>query len=138
MNDFASSGCLSTRDLPTSAGCPDGDSLEVYISVGDRQSPSVSLSGDIHGEDIGRFYDAIAQVAAQVGDQVVLDLSAVTSWTVLAQVGVLHAARELAARHCQLVLVGASRDLRGQGEGLDVVNRVQLLAVGREPSWGSG
>jgi hypothetical protein len=103
------------------------------ISIGDRQSPAVRLSGDLHGDDVGRVYDAIAQVDAQDGDQVVLDLSGVTSWTILAQAGVLHAARELAARRCHLVLVGASKDLCGQGRRLDVVNRVKLLLEGEQP-----
>lgn len=104
------------------------------ISTMDRECRSVHLAGDIHGEDVRRFYEALGGMGATEGQAIVVDLTEVTSWTVLAQAAFLHAALELAARQCQLLLVGASHELCEQSRGLDVLNRVHQLATRSAPS----
>jgi anti-anti-sigma regulatory factor len=124
MSNYPSSNCRGATP-PTSPG----------LLKGAARPPSLRLSGEIHGSDLGLVNDAIARMDKRVGQRVVLDLSRVTSWSIIAQAGVLSAARDLAARHCQLVLVGASPDLRQQGKGLDVVNKVHSLAFKDKGSW---
>jgi hypothetical protein len=107
----------------------------MHISFGDPKSPLVYVAGDIRGADVGRFCDVLAQVDARAGQSVYLDLSGVTAWSIVAQAAVLCAARELAAKRCRLVLVGAGLGLRRQSQHLDVFNRVQALGSTGEPWW---
>ena len=109
----------------------------MHLSFGDPGSPMVSVSGEIHGADLERFIDALALLEAGRGQSVYLDLSGVTSWSVVAQMAVLSAARALSARRSPLVLVGASLGLRRQSQALDVFNRVHALASKGEPWWRS-
>ena len=109
----------------------------MHLSFGDLGSPALSVSGEIHAADVGRFCDALAQLEGR-GEPVYLDLSGVTSWSVVAQVAVLSAARELGARRSPLVLVGASLGLRRQSQRLDVFNRVHALASNGATWWRAG
>lgn len=110
----------------------------MHLRFGDAGGPTISVSGEIHCADIERFSDALTQVTARGGRSVYLDLSGVTSWSIVAQIAVLSVARELSARRSPLVLVGASLDLRRQSQRLDVFNRVHALASQGEPWWGTG
>ena len=62
------------------------------------------------------------------GQTVTLDLSRVTTWSVLAQAMIVGVARELALSQSRLVLVGASLGLRVQSQKVDVFRRVRALA----------
>jgi hypothetical protein len=107
----------------------------MHVSFGDPRSPTVYVSGDIRGADVERFCDVLAQLDARRGESVYLDLSDLTSWSIVAQMGVLGAARELAAKRSRLVLVGASLGLRRRSQRLDVFNRVHALASKGERWW---
>ena len=85
-------------------------------------------SGEIHAEDVSVIYDQ-AMSAAWAGRQTVtLDLSRVTTWSVLAQAMIVGVARELAKSQSRLVLVGASLGLRLQSQQIDVFTRVRAFA----------
>jgi hypothetical protein len=85
-------------------------------------------SGEIHAEDVSEIYEQ-AMAAAWAGRQTItLDLSRVTTWSVLAQAMIVGVARELARSQSSLVLVGASLGLRLQSQRVDVFTRVRAFS----------
>ena len=85
-------------------------------------------SGEIHAEDASQIYEQAMSAAWAGGQTVTLDLSRVTSWSVLAQAMIVGVARELARSQSSLVLVGAGLGLRLQSQQVDVFTRVRALA----------
>jgi len=103
------------------------------VRGGAADAQPLGVSGELHGADVSRFFDEAVSSAWAGGQRVVLDLSGVTSWSILAQAMVLGLARELAHRHCSLVLVGAGLGLRLQSQRLDVFTQVRALARRGDP-----
>jgi len=85
-------------------------------------------SGEIHAEDVSKIYEQAMAAAWAGGQTVTLDLSRVTTWSVLAQAMIVGVARELARSHSSLVLVGAGLGLRLQSQQVDVFTRVRAFA----------
>jgi len=100
---------------------------------GAADAPLLRVSGEIHGADVSRFFDEAVASAWAGGQRVVLDLSDVNHWSILAQAMVLGLARELAHRRCSLELVGAGLGLRLQSQRLDVFTKVRALARQGDP-----
>jgi len=88
---------------------------------------AVRVVGEVHGADIGVFWDALAAAVAQDGERVVLDLSELCSWSLVAQAMVLQVARQLQSRGRHLVLVAPSAQLRERSERLNVFGIVETL-----------
>jgi anti-anti-sigma regulatory factor len=86
---------------------------------------TVRVVGDVRGADIGVFWDALAAAVAQDGQHVVLDVSRLDSWSLVAQAMVLHVARQLQSRGRQLILVEPSDQLRSGSERLNVFGEVE-------------
>jgi len=80
-----------------------------------------------HAADVSRLYEQAVAASWAGGQTVVLDLTQVTRWSVVAQAMIVGMARELADRRSRLVLSGASLRLRLQSQQMDVFNKVRAL-----------
>lgn len=101
--------------------------IHAQRGVGLRPDPIVG-TGELRSADVSRMYDEAMATAWAGGQTVVLDLSAVRTWSVVAQAMIVGVARDLAAQRSRLVLTGASLGLRLQSQRLDVFNRVRRLS----------
>jgi ABC-type transporter Mla MlaB component len=95
-------------------------------------SNAVRIVGDVRGADIGPFWDVLVAAVTQGGKRVVLDLSELGSWSLVAQAMVLHVDRRLRPHGRHLVLLAPSAQLRAQSDRLDVFGVVETrpAAVG--------
>ena len=96
------------------------------VSIVDA-SHAVRVAGDAHGHDLEAFCDALAGVVTQQEDPVILDLSGLESWSLIAQAMVLRTERVLQSRGRHLVLLGPSPGLRAHGDRLNVFGTVETI-----------
>jgi anti-anti-sigma regulatory factor len=108
-------------------GSPDGFSWSPVVTASSTfgvDDPVLHLWGRVEGHGLLDLARSLDRAVSDSTGQVTLDLSAVESWSLLAQAMVLNTARVLAARHRHLVLVGASPTLRDQSVKLQLFERV--------------
>lgn len=85
----------------------------------------LTLSGAIGAADLAPLADALDRLVERpLGGTVVIDLSHVGSWSLLAQGMILSTARIISRRGGRLVLRGPSNELRLQSRHLDIFGRV--------------
>jgi len=85
-------------------------------------------TGELHAADVSRIHEQALAAAWAGGQTVVLDLTQVTGWSVVAQAMIVGVARDLAEQRSRLVLSGASLGLRLQSQQMDVFNKVRDLS----------
>lgn len=90
--------------------------------------PALVLCGTIDGTDLHHFADALEDLQYPGGSTVVIDLTGVTSWSMLAQAMILSTARIVSRHGSELVLYGPSISLRHQSKRMDVFGRVTTRA----------
>lgn len=88
----------------------------------------LECSGELHSADVSRLHEQAMAAAWAGGQTVMLDLTRVTRWSVVAQAMIVGVARDLAAQRSRLVLSGASLGLRLQSQRMDVFNQVRDLS----------
>lgn len=86
--------------------------------------PGLVLRGTIEGIDLRSFGEALEQVTREAGETILLDVSDVEQWSLLAQAMVLSVARRMSRRGGQLILCGPSADLRRQSRPMNVFDLV--------------
>jgi len=86
-------------------------------------------TGELHAADVSRIYEQAMAAAWAGGQTVVLDLTQVTRWSVVAQAMIVGVARDLAKQRSRLVLTGGSLRLRLQSQQIDVFNKVRELSA---------
>lgn len=85
---------------------------------------ALMLRGTIGSADLVYFSDVLDQASRESGRSVLVDLSGVESWSLLAQAIVLSAARRVGSRGDRMILRNASEDLRQESARMDVFGRV--------------
>jgi len=103
------------------------DAVVLTADFVDTQPRGVRVVGEVRGADIAVFWDALAAAVEQGDQRVVLDLSELESWSLVAQAMVLQVARQLASRGRHLVLVAPSQRLRDHDNRLNVFGTVDTL-----------
>lgn len=86
--------------------------------------PVLVLRGSIAGGDLIEFSDALERAARDSPDGLLLDLTDLEDWSLLAQAVVLRTARRLAADGRELVLCNPNERLRTASSQLDIFARV--------------
>jgi anti-anti-sigma regulatory factor len=87
----------------------------------------MTLPRNVTGRDVVMFGDALEIACRDYDGTVVIHLTEVRDWSLLAQAMVLSTARLLASRGGRLLLAGPSDELRRRSTTLDIFNRVETL-----------
>ena len=90
----------------------------------------VVVQGRIEGMALDEFGAALDAAARGSASRVIVDLAAVTHWSLLAQAMVLTTARRLSRRGARLVLLSPGSALRDESRSLRVFERVMTLPAG--------
>jgi len=90
-------------------------------------SPVLTIDGSIEGQDLAVFGQSLDRLCRRPVPTVMLDVSRVDEWSLLAQAMVLSSARRMTARGGQLVLCGPSVRLHAQSAALRVFDRVTTV-----------
>ena len=90
----------------------------------------VVVQGRIEGMALDAFGAALDAAARGSAPRVIVDLAAVTHWSLLAQAMVLTTARRLSRRGARLVLLSPGSALRDESRSLRVFERVMTLPAG--------
>ena len=85
---------------------------------------ALTLQGRVGGPELVALGTMLDAAVSEATGQVTVDVSAVDSWSLLAQAMVLNTARLLASQDRRLVLLDPSPALREQSERLQVFARV--------------
>jgi anti-anti-sigma regulatory factor len=95
------------------------------------RSQVLKICGDVGGANIGVFCDTLTAVVNRRHERVLMDLSGLRSWSLVAQAMVLRAARRLRAGGGQLILVAPRAELVDRSIGMDVFGSVTTVGAAR-------
>jgi anti-anti-sigma regulatory factor len=98
----------------------------------------VYLGGRIEGAALHQLACAMDAVLRNRGRRFIVDVSAVETWSLIAQAVILATARRKAAHGQQLVLRGASRSLREQSQQLGLFERIRSIDARDVSAWRAG
>lgn len=98
----------------------------------DSNGEVIVVQGRIEGMALDEFGAALDAAARGSAPLVIVDLAAVTHWSLLAQAMVLTTARRLSRRDARLVLQSPGSALRDESRSLRVFERVTTLPAGRD------
>jgi anti-anti-sigma regulatory factor len=101
----------------------------MVVCVTGGQPLALQVSGDVGGTDIGVFCDRLAALVDRGGEVVLIDLSGLSSWSLVAQAMVLRTARRLRTEGRRLVLVAPGADLVDRSSRLDVFGLIETVAM---------
>lgn len=99
--------------------------VTVTAQTNHGEQPTLVLSGKIDGTELHQFARRLDEVLHYPpGSTVTIDLSGVTSWSMVAQAMILSTSRIVSRHGSHLVLLGPSAALRRESKHLDVFGRV--------------
>lgn len=95
--------------------------------------PALVVSGAIAGATLHQFGAALEEAARDGGD-VMVDVSNLDAWSLLAQAMVLSIARDLAERGGRLVLYGPNEMLRKQSLSMNIFGLITTRHISQWPA----
>ena len=105
----------------------------------ERGGPVLVIGGDVEGAALDKFAGAMELVLNNHSSRFVVDVTEVDEWSLIVQAMLLATARRKATRGEQLVLRGASQDLRAQSFQMGLFEHIRSIdATNGIPTWGTG
>ena len=98
----------------------------IFFDV-EPEGPILVLGGGLAGADLNKFAGALALVSNNHSNRFLVDLDDVDEWSLVAQAMLLMTARRKSDHGEELVLRGASEELREHSQQLGVFERIRSI-----------